>query len=91
MRLPWRREGPPGDIDCRQVARVLQTHLDGELDRATARRVAAHLEDCRRCGMEAATYRELKRRLADASEPVDPAAVARLRAFVDGLSEPTDA
>ncbi|MBV7697464.1 glycosyltransferase [Streptomyces sp. TRM70350] len=30
----------------------------------TARRVAAHVDDCRRCGLEAAVYREIKSALA---------------------------
>ncbi|WP_374987044.1 zf-HC2 domain-containing protein [Streptomyces fradiae] len=43
-----------------QVARVLQKYLDGETDEATARRVAVHLEDCRRCGLEASVHQEIR-------------------------------
>ncbi len=67
-------------MNCLQVARVLQSYLDGETDDVTARRVAAHLEDCRRCGLEASVYREIHNALARRAEP-DGGAVDRLRAF----------
>jgi anti-sigma factor RsiW len=67
-----------------QVARVLQSHLDGETDEATARRVAVHLEDCRRCGLEAAVYRELKQSLARREAPAAQT-VTRLRDFGESL------
>ncbi len=86
MRLHWRR-GPEDELDCREVARVLQTYLDSELDELTARKVSHHLEDCRRCGLEASTYRELKQRLSIMRRPVDPEVVDRLRDFVDKLTE----
>ncbi len=86
MRLPWHRRRGDG-LDCREVARMLQPYLDGEIDQHTARQVSHHLDDCRRCGLEASTYRELKRRLSDMSRPVDPQVVERLRRFVDELTE----
>lgn len=67
-------------MNCMQVARVLQSYLDGETDEVTAGRVAAHLEDCRRCGLEASVYQEIHNALARRTEP-DSAAVDRLRAF----------
>lgn len=51
-------------MGCMRVARALQAYLDGEIDQATARRVGAHLEVCRRCGMSADTYRAIKASLA---------------------------
>ncbi len=86
MRLSWRREGDD-ELDCREVARVLQTYLDAELDQQTARKISHHLEDCRRCGLEASIYRELKQRLSDLGRPIDPEIVERLRVFVDQLTE----
>ncbi len=80
----WRRRRRD-EMDCREVVHLLQAHLDAELDPVTAAKVSSHLEACRRCGMEAETYRELKARLARLSDPVDEEAVARLRAFVDEL------
>ncbi|WP_217247259.1 anti-sigma factor [Streptomyces sp. AC602_WCS936] len=67
-------------MNCLQAARVLQSYLDGETDEVTARRVAVHLADCRRCGLEASVYREIHNALARAAEP-DSGAVERLRAF----------
>ncbi|MEV7979014.1 zf-HC2 domain-containing protein [Streptomyces sp. NPDC086519] len=63
-----------------QVARVLQTYLDGEAGEVTAQRVAAHVEDCRRCGLETAVYQEIKNSLARQELP-NETAMARLRAF----------
>ena len=73
--------------DCREVARRLQTYLDGELDVDTAFAISQHLEACLRCGLDAATYRELKRHLARMQQPVDDALVERLRRFVDALTD----
>lgn len=72
-------------LDCHEVALVMQQYLDGELDQVATQAVAAHLEDCRRCGMEAEEYERLKTRLGDLSAPVDEDAIRRLRDFVDGL------
>ena len=61
MGLRTRREAKMG---CMAVARVLQAYLDGEVDETVARRVGAHLDVCRRCGMKADTYRTIKASLA---------------------------
>jgi anti-sigma factor RsiW len=74
-------------MNCLQVMRVLQSYLDGETDELTARRVAAHLEDCHRCGLDAAAYREIKNALARRGTP-DPSVVDRLRSFGESLLEP---
>jgi predicted anti-sigma-YlaC factor YlaD len=71
-------------MNCMQVARVLQTCLDGEADEATVRRVAAHVEDCRRCGLETTVYREIKNSLARQEAP-DETTMGRLRAFGTAL------
>jgi predicted anti-sigma-YlaC factor YlaD len=79
--------------DCRQVAKVLQSYLDGETAAPTSNMVAEHLEVCRKCGLEASTYLAIKAAIAaHASEatPVDADAVARLRDFAEGLGEPKD-
>lgn len=82
----------PSRSECRQVARVLQAYLDGEIEAPTASRVAAHLEVCRRCGLEAATYLAIKTAILASAPPastVDAEAVERLRHFAAGLSGPT--
>ena len=58
---------------CRQVAAVLQEYLDGEVDPVTAGKVHDHLEECRRCGLEARTYRAIK-----AAIPAADAGVAQI-------------
>ncbi|MFH9071369.1 anti-sigma factor family protein [Streptomyces alboflavus] len=73
-------------MNCLQVARVLQSYLDGETDEVTARRVAAHLEDCRRCGLEATLYEEIKNALARRQQP-DELTLHRLRDFGAALLE----
>ncbi len=91
MRPFRRRSDRP--MNCMQLGRRLQRYLDGDLDDLTARRIVRHLEDCRRCGLEAAAYTEIKASLARRSSDVPNDAVTRLRAFgerlvLDGL--PTD-
>ncbi|MDA8056891.1 MAG: zf-HC2 domain-containing protein [Actinomycetota bacterium] len=66
--------------------RVLQSYLDGALDEVAARRVAEHLEDCRRCGLEAEVYQEIKAALGEGDRTVDPRAVERLRRFGEQLA-----
>ncbi len=85
MKIFGRLIGTRRQMSCHQVGQVLQAYLDQELDDDAARKVAAHLEDCRRCGLERETYVALKASLqrvpADAS--VEP--VARLREFGERL------
>jgi hypothetical protein len=82
-KLPWVRKmvGSPEVASCLEIGRQLQSYLDGHVDDLTATRLSRHLELCRRCGMKADTYRQIKQSLARRAEPVDPDAVARLRAF----------
>lgn len=69
-RLLGRRPG--GMMSCHEVGKVLQRYLDGHVDDAEqARRIAGHLDDCLRCGMEAETYQRIKDALA-AQRPVVP-------------------
>ncbi|MDP8970379.1 MAG: zf-HC2 domain-containing protein [Actinomycetota bacterium] len=82
IRLFRRRSG---HLDCRQVAAVLQPFLDGELVGERGREVARHLEDCRRCGLEADTYREMKAALRRGVPEPSPESVERLRQFVARL------
>lgn len=77
-RLPSRR--------CLHVRRVVQTYLDGELDEQTASVVAEHLDECRRCGMEADTYRAITAAIARSATRAQPAAVERLRRLGEELA-----
>ena len=90
MSLFRRRTERP--MNCMQVGRRLQRYLDGVLDDLTARRIMHHLEDCRRCGMEAATYTAIKASLARRGEPMPDEVLSRLRSFGERLvdEEPPD-
>lgn len=70
-----------GMVDCVAVGKVLQRYLDGATDPETAALVGAHLDDCRRCGLEADTYRMIKAALATHRQPPPADAVQRLREF----------
>ena len=75
-------------MSCAEVGKLLQHYLDDELDAARADKIAGHLEDCRRCGLEAETYERIKLSLAtrDPAPEHDPV-LHRLRAFADELVE----
>ena len=92
MNLFRRRTERP--MNCMQVGRRLQRYLDGEIDDLAVRRIMRHLEQCRRCGMEAAAYNEIKNSLARHSHDLPGDALDRLRAFgqqlVDALPEGDD-
>ncbi len=83
----WRRtrKVTEGLLSCAEVAALLQQYLDDESDEVTAGRVAAHLDDCERCGVDADVYRDItaalarRRRLPDVS-------VHRLRQFGDRIA-----
>ena len=81
-----RLRGTKEMASCMQVMRVLQSYLDGHTDEVTTRRVAKHLEACRRCGLEAATYGEIKASLARRATPLDQTAIERLRSFGTALA-----
>lgn len=72
---------------CLRTSRALQRYLDGETDDVAAARVAEHLEGCRRCGLQAATYRAIKQALRAGTRDVDELALRRLRAFTRSLAE----
>lgn len=81
-------------LSCREVGKVLQHYLDGHVDDLTAEKVAEHLEDCRRCGLEVTVYTEIKASLARQSPALPETALVRLSRFgaqlLDGSAEPED-
>ncbi len=79
----------PGSMTCRHVGEVLQEYLDGYIDDERTSRIAAHLDECRRCGMEAEAYERIKATLATlattrADLPAD--SLGRLRDFGERLA-----
>ena len=77
---------PKGSMNCHQVGAVLQEFLDGDIDEERARRIEEHLEECRRCGLEAETYERIKSTLAAQRPDVPEESVERLREFGERLA-----
>ena len=75
-----------GGTSCVQVARTLQSYLDGDLDEPTRDQVANHLAVCRRCGLDEQTYHDILTALAERSEVIPTEPLERLRAFAADLS-----
>lgn len=74
-------------LSCPEVGRLLQRFLDGELtDPVEIEMLSDHLDECKRCGLEADTYRKIKASLAMRRPPVPPESVARLREFGQHLA-----
>lgn len=69
--------------ECHRVRQVLQSFLDGELDERHADIVAAHLQHCERCGIEADLYERVKDSLAELRPGPPVEVLARLREFAD--------
>ncbi|MBV1893966.1 MAG: zf-HC2 domain-containing protein [Ilumatobacteraceae bacterium] len=82
--------GSPGSMSCRQVGAVLQDYLDGQIDSERAQRIEEHLEECRRCGMEAETYERIKATLAAQRTELPAESVERLRDFGKRLAAGDD-
>ena len=76
-----------GSGACADALAALQTLLDGELDRAAALDVVAHLEACLPCETEADAYRRLKQAVTCCGNDLDPDALARVREFASSLLE----
>lgn len=86
------RIAPDRQMSCPEVGKLLQRYLDGHLDDTIAAGISTHLEDCRRCGLEADTYQRIKRTLGDLQRPLPPDVLARLREFGKQIAptDPTD-
>jgi predicted anti-sigma-YlaC factor YlaD len=83
----WRRHDVADrPLTCREVGKLLQRYLDGETDEQVTARVAEHLEDCRRCGLAADIYREIKAALARRAPTLPETTLARLRHFGQRLA-----
>ena len=71
-------------ISCARVQDLVQTYLDGELEGPDRERLANHLDRCRPCGVEAATYERIKASLA---APVPAETVERLQRFAAAITD----
>jgi len=82
----WFRRRKP-EVDCREVGRVLQNYLDNDVEPGFAGKIAAHLDECKKCGLEATTYTQIKDSLGDTRPEVDTDAIQRLRLFGTHLTD----
>ncbi len=76
-------------VNCTEVARRLQTYLDGELEGDWKERVQAHLDDCVMCGLEQDAFSAIKADLSalPSSPPAESEALQRLRDFSARISQ----
>jgi anti-sigma factor RsiW len=74
-------------MECRRVKPLLQSYLDGHIGERDAVRVSAHLDACRRCGLAAETFQQIKAGLSRLAEEPDRDAVQRLERFVEELGD----
>lgn len=72
-------------LSCAQLLEILQEYLDGRLDELTAARAAEHLEACRRCGMEASIYQQIKEVLRQMAPEIPSDLIDRLERFAHRL------
>lgn len=75
---------------CDEIMEVLQAYLDGEVDAATAREVAGHLEECTACSHESEVYQRIKSSLTTRRREIDPDVRAALEAFSRDLRTSSD-
>jgi anti-sigma factor RsiW len=80
-------QGMRDRMECMRVNPLLQAYLDGELDQDGARRVSRHVDACRRCGLAAETFRDIKSAVSRLGDEPDRDAVQRLRRFAEGLTD----
>ncbi len=66
---------------CREVRRVINAFVDGQVEEEFTAKIAEHLEDCRRCGLAAEVYANIKQSLQSTPPTVDHDAIERLREF----------
>ncbi len=74
-------------LGCRQVRRTLQAFLDGEVEPLRAELVAAHLESCARCQVEAEVLERVIDSLQRLRPDIDLAAYTRLVENTEQLTE----
>ncbi len=78
---------PAGRLGCWQVRRTLQSFLDGELDPLRGELIAAHLESCARCQVEADVLSRVIQTLRRLRPDLDLAAFTRLDEVARHLSD----
>lgn len=84
----WPALRPGEQLSCPEVGRSLQRFLDDELaNNVEIELLAAHLEECKRCGLEADVYRRIKDAIEHRRHDVPEESVQRLREFGQRLAK----
>lgn len=73
-------------LNCRQVRKVINQFLDGELPATKHHLVVDHLEVCDMCGIEATKVEAVIGGLRALRGPVDADAMSRLDAFAASVA-----
>ena len=79
----------PESPECGEVARVLQSFIDGELGPDDADKVAEHLEMCHVCEVESRIVTEVVATIRRQATDLDADRLGRLERFVDELADGT--
>jgi len=74
-----------GSMSCGDVLKVIQSYIDGEIDADTARKVAAHLDQCNPCADEERIYEQIKMSLARRRRHVDMDVLNQLMSYGERL------
>ncbi len=74
-----------GSMSCGDVLKVIQSYIDGEIDAETARKVAAHLDQCHPCTEEELIYQQIKSSLSRRRRHVDMEVLEQLMSFGERL------
>ena len=69
-----------------EVRRVINGFVDNQLEDGFAAKIAEHLDECRRCGLSAEVYADIKQSLQSKPPTIDDAAIERLREFGSELA-----
>jgi len=82
-------------MNCQQVHKLKEAHVDGRLPEAQSQRIEAHLATCPRCAARVALARRVQQELAPTLQQaigdprLSPAAEARIRAQLWAAVEPS--
>lgn len=74
-------------ISCADAVRQLWSYLEDEVSDADRRRIAEHVEACRRCCGEIEFFAALRQHLANSQLKLPAEAGARLESFLAGLED----
>jgi anti-sigma factor RsiW len=89
MPMPGCSSGGPTEIECRQIAELLDDYLEGSLPRETRELIDFHIDGCAPCVAFLNTYRgtvDATRKLADV--PIPPELKNRLLAVLKSTRSP---